>query len=148
MAFRASNALPAERYDRGKLLAVQLKSAVQRRSSDFQSGAGADEIIGLADQLREYRERFNQIRQTPGIAAYAQAQENDGTYDVAAEFNAMIAAIDAAIAEILSTFPSDAQDYLLAYKFNADGSTSPRQFTGGALGGVRTALDAIAASIS
>jgi len=147
MAFRASNALPADQYDRAKKLAFQVKRLAENRSASFATGATGNEILAVADNLGTFRANLNSIRSVPGIAAYAIAQEDDITYDVAAEFGALITAIDAAITEIVITVPTDANDWLLLQKINPDGSLTHRSFTGTQLSGLIATLDVIAASV-
>ena len=147
MAFKASNAIPAERYQRAKNLAWQLRQQAISRSANFASGANAAEILAAADNLKAFREGLLQAAATPGIAVYAQAQEDDPTYDVAAEFSAMISAVESAITNIVTSIPKDGDGYLLINEINPDGSLTPRQFSGAALAGVISSLDAIAAAV-
>ena len=148
MAFRASNVIPATEYDRAKRLAVQIKRLAEARSISFASGATSAEVLSVADNLNALKAGLEAAKQTPGIAAYAASQEDDGTYDVATEFNAMLSAVDAVVANIVITLPKDASDWLLINKINADGSLTPRSFTGAQLGSLRTNLDSLAASIT
>lgn len=147
MAFKASNVLPAVEYENAKRVAVQLKSQAQYRSTAFASGATSAEILSMVDQLRTLRAKLDAAKAVPGIAAYAQAQENDGTYDVATEFTAMIAAIDAVITEVVTTFPKDVNGWMLINSINADGTLAPRAFTGAQLANIRSLLDSLAAAI-
>jgi len=148
MAFRASNIIPSTQYDRAKQLAIQLKRQAETRSASFASGATSVEVLALVDNLNSLRAGLEVIRQVPGIADYAAAQEDDVAYDVVAEFNAMIAAAAAVVAEIVTTLPKDGSDWLLIRKINPDGSLSPRNFTAANLSSIRTLLDAVAASIA
>ena len=148
MAFRASNVIPAAQYDRGKQLAVQLKRQAVGRSATFASGATSAEILALVDNLNAFKAGLDTVRQIPGIAVYATEQENDGAYDVATEFLAMIAAVDAVIANVVATLPADGGGWLLINKINADGSLVPRVFTGAQLANIRALLDAVAAAIT
>ena len=148
MAFKASNVIPATEYNRAKNLAVQLKRQAETRATSFASGATSAEILSAADHLNAFRSQLSVIGSTPGIAVFAQAQENDPTYDVATEFTDLLAAIDAVIAEIVVTLPKDANDWLLIQKINADGSLSPRAFTGAQLSGLIALMNGIANAVS
>ena len=147
MAFRASNVIPATQYDVAKRIAVQVRRLAESRSTTFASGATSAEILSVVDNLSALKVRLNEAKQVPGIAVYAAVQENDGAYDVATEFNGVLTAIDAVIADIVVTLPKDGSDWLLINKINADGSLVPRIFTGAQLSGLRAKLDVLAASI-
>ena len=148
MAFRATNLIPAEQYDRAKRQAIQVKSLAESRSASFATGATALEVLTLADNLVAMRDNLNGYKTTPGIAAYAEAQEDDPLYDVALEFNTMIAAIDAVLTEIGTSMPTDANDWALIVKVNADTTRTWRDFTGVQLATIIGLLDAVSASIS
>ncbi|KKM76782.1 hypothetical protein LCGC14_1376700 [marine sediment metagenome] len=148
MPFRATNVIPSAEYERAKQAAVQVRRLAQNRSSTFASGATSAEVLAVADNLSSMKATLESIRGVPGIGVYANAQEDDDTYDVAAAFNAMLAAIDSVIAEIVSALPKDQSDWLLINKINEDGSLSARSFTGAALTNLRTTLDVLVASIT
>ncbi len=148
MAFRASNVIPANRYEHAKRIALQTQRFCDWQASQFASGGTSQDILSCAEKLRYYKQELQNCASVPGIAAYVRAQEDDDTYDVVAEFTALIAAIDAAIAEIVNTFPKDTGDYLLAQKINADGSLSQRNFNAGSVNSLRSLLAAIASQVS
>lgn len=148
MAFRATNNLPAVNYDEAKSLARQLKNYASSRATLFGSGGNSDQIFATLDALKQFRDRLDAIRSTPGIAQYARDQEDDQTYDVVAEFVAMVAAVDAAIAQIVTTFPADGSGFLLAQTLSADGSRSARSFSAAGLATFVTLLTAIDTAIT
>lgn len=148
MAFRASNVIPANKYERAKQLAIQLKRFCQGRATAYQSGANGAEILSTVDALREIKNQLQDCASVPGIAAYAAAQEDDGTYNVAAEFTALMNAIDAAITEIVTTLPKDGSGYLLVRKINPDGTLEERSFSGGALSSLRSLLTTIVSQVN
>ena len=147
MAFRATNILPETGYDQAKKVATQVKRFSQNRSSDLVAGGDSDQILGTADTMLIFKGQLTALTTIPGIGDYAKEQENDPTYDVAAEFTAMLALIDDVIATVTSGFPVDGSDFLLAYTFNPDGSQAPRSFTAPATVTIRAALDALDAGI-
>jgi hypothetical protein len=97
MAFKAGNVIPSDAYQTVKRAAVQLKvNVVAAQAQLAASGADYQFLQGIYLTLTRANDQFNTLRTTPGLADYAQAQENDPAYDVAAEFAVMQAAITAA----------------------------------------------------
>lgn len=148
MAFRATNLIPATEYSEAKRICIQLKTYSQGRSALFAAGTDSSVIIATADNMKSFRDRLNDFKSVPGILQYAKDQEDDQTYDIAAEFNAVIAACDAVITEIVSTLPKDASDWLLVRRINADGSLAYRDFSAAALSTLKSLVDAVDAAIS
>ncbi len=148
MAFKASNVIPDKAFTDAKSIAVSVKRTAQRSATDFTSiGGDSNDIFGLLSSLLNNRERLFDLRDTPGLGAYAQEQESDGTYDVVAEFNAMIALIDATTDALIAAIPKDGSGYLLMETINAEGSRVPRTFTVGNLSGIKDLLVALVAGI-
>lgn len=147
MAFRATNILPETGYDQAKKVATQVKRFSQNRSADLAAGGNSDQLLGTVDTMLIYKEQFATLTTIPGIGDYAKEQEDDPTYDVAAEFTAMLALIDSVISTVTAGFPVDGSDFLLAYTFNPDGSQLARTFTSGQTASVVTALNALDAGI-
>jgi len=97
MAFRASNVVPQDAYLTLKRAAVQLKiNLVGQKAKLAASGASYDFLQDIYLTMTRANGQFDALKVTPGLSAYAQAQESDNTYDVAAEFTSMQAAIIAA----------------------------------------------------
>lgn len=147
MAFRATNILPETGYDQAKKVATQVKRFSANRSADLAVGANSDLMLGTVETMLIFKEQFATLTTIPGIGDYAKEQENDPTYDVAAEFTAMLALIDSVISTVTAGFPVDGSDFLLAYTFNPDGSQAPRAFTPPQTVTIRAALDALDAGI-
>lgn len=74
-------------------------------------------------------DRFNEWAATPGIAVYAQAQENDVNYNVVAEFNAMLSAFISVRDWLIGAFPKDGNGFLSYQVLNVSGQVSNRVFT-------------------
>ncbi len=148
MAFRATNILPERGYEKAKDHAANLRQFAQGKVVQLASGGNSTQILNILDSLIGYRLNLIDIQSIPGIAAYARTQEDDSTYDVVAEFTALIALIEAGINDIVTTFPVDQSNFLLAEIFNIDGTRSPRNFTSSQLSGLVTVLTSIAAGIS
>jgi hypothetical protein len=148
MSFRATTDLPAVGLRRAKQLASQFKVYLQARRPLFVAGTTADTVLATYFDSVRFRDSLTAIAAIPGIAAYAQAQENDGSYDVVSEFTALIADVDAMTAEISSTFPADGSGYLLDRQLAPDGkSLVYRDFTGPQLATLVTLVDAVLAAI-
>ena len=143
MAFRASNQIQADGYSEAKRLANELKAYCQQVHDASAAGPISGNVaIQLHERLIADRARFLAIRDVPGIAAYVQAQEDDDTYDVAAEFDAMVAAVESA------------RDWLIAnvnvtnwVTFGTSG-VATKTFSAAATAGLRTELAALMATIS
>lgn len=128
---------------------------VRRRAADLSTmAAGASTsaayVLDSATYFADAKADLLKGSQVAGIAAYAQAQINDATVDIAAVFNAMMAQIDNTVATIISNFPKDAQGRLTYETFTADnsGRQASSTFTSTQMAPVKTALDALVATIS
>jgi len=107
MAFRASNVVPQEAYRMAKGAAVNIKRHCQSYNTKMAaSGADYELLRAIARTLRDGGNQLSELSGTPGLAAYAQAQEDDGSYDVVAEFLALQSAISAAIAWLDANVPT------------------------------------------
>ena len=147
MAFRASSLLPQNGLNEAKGLALSVQSLSASRSTQFQNDTNADVVLATFQDLRRRRDALLTISTIPGMAQYARDQEDDQSYDVVAEFAAMVALIDAVLANIIATFPTDADDFLLEKKFAPDGTYTFRTFTGAQLAVLRGLLDDLVAGI-
>jgi len=146
MAFRASNVVPADALRLTKQTAVQLKVNLQGFVSTLAAqSVGFPELRGIYRTLDRADNQLATLSSTPGLAEYASAQENDGTYDVIAEFQAMTAAISAAKVWLDNNTPSTAT-VAPASQWTDEGVTSD-QFTPQQTGGLRTALQGVVDTI-
>lgn len=147
MTFRATNILPSIGLENAKLFVVRLKRQAELKVASLATGANSDEILGIVDSLIEAKNQLNAVKAITGIGQYAKDQENDQNYDVGAEFNALLATIDAAAAEIITTFPTDGSGFLLSHTLDASGR-SPRTFPAGAVSGIKDKLQFIVDAIA
>ena len=123
-------------------------TAVKVRDASAAGLIPASDIWSLDSLLFSARAQFAAAASTPGIAAYAQAQVNDPTLDVAADFTAMVNAIDATRAWVNTNFPVDANGYVLDRTRNfGTADFTQRTFSTAALATYRTMLDALIATI-
>lgn len=128
--------------------ARSLKSLAQDTRALMAAGnTSANLTLQMLDTLVRARGILQAAKNTPGIGAYAQAQYDNVGIDIAAEFTAMVAAIDAAGAQIMSSFPKDAAGYLLQQQFAVDGTLSVRTFTPAQTATLRARLDDLVATI-
>ncbi len=148
MAFLASNITPQLGYVEAKNIANFLKNYCSSRSTQFQLDTNADVILVTFHDLRRRKDELISIRSIPGIAQYAKDQEDDPAYDVVVEFDALIAAVEAVMSSIKTTFPTDVDGYLLEKQFNAQGTYDFQQFTGAQLATLRGLLDAVNAQVA
>ncbi len=101
----------------------------------------------LLAEMRSSRATLVASKTTPGILGYAQAQFSDLSIDLATEFAALIAAVDAVITWIVDNFPKDVDGYLERYKIAPDGEVTDRTFSTAQTAGLRTQLQALFAAI-
>lgn len=147
MTFRAGNIIPSDAYQVVKRAAIQLKLNCESFASTLQaSGADYNLLRDIYLTLVRAKNQFDALKVTPGLAAYAQDQENDPAYDVAAEFTAMLAAISGAITWMDSNVPTSVTAKAPAEWSNSDSMIS-NSFSSGATAGLQTELNAIAAVI-
>lgn len=147
MAFRTQQS-PAAALALAKNRAGQVKGYCTILSGQISSTVNRDVVTSAASTLKGYRDELDVLKTVQGLAQYARDQENDQAYDVAAEFNALVAAIDAVIAEIFLTYPTaNPSGAVIERVLNADGSVTPLTFTSAQLASVKTLVDAVVVSI-
>lgn len=148
MAFKATNIVPVRAYDRAKQTATGLRRFAQSLSTKLASGGDSEQILSVVDSLVSFKNNLNASAGVAGIVPYAKDQEDDQTYDIVTEFTALIALIDLAVTEVVTTIPTDGSGFLLIQTITASGTRVPRTFTAPQLAGIRTRLDNIVAGIS
>jgi len=131
MAFLASNLVPVQAYARAKgiALSAQVASETWIAEATADAGMSSDRLMDCLATLRRWVTDLNTLKTTPGIAAYAQEQESDPTYDVAAEFTALVDTIQSAGTYLAGVLPQDANGYLLLWTMDGAGQRTPRMFT-------------------
>lgn len=152
MAFPSSSGTRAETLESAwggaRATATKVKQmAQQMRAASLAGPVQAQQLLDFLVQLATMRERFTVYAAVPGIGAYAQAQMNDNTLNVAAEFNGMTTAMDNVRNWMIAAFPKNANGYLLARQFDGAGRTTDRAFSTAELADFRTQLDGLIASI-
>lgn len=148
MAFKASSIILVTAYEEIKREAANVKRRAQRLHDQSADGSiSADLIINFVQESVASKSRMQTLAAVPGLAAYAQSQESDGSYDVAAEYSAMIGGINSCIAWVDANFPKDAGGFLLKETMDADGTIAPRSFTTASTNGLRAVLSSLVALI-
>lgn len=102
-------------------------------------------ILSLLDNLRGAHAQLTEVAAMPGIADYAQEQLE--VSDVAGDFSAMLSAIEGASAWIIDNFPRADDGALKMEDMDSEGQRTERTFSSAQTSGLRTALDAVIASI-
>ena len=144
MAFRAER---ASTYTAIRNRATQLKRLAQDSHDLTLDGpVSASAVRQLLDQFILGKAELQAAAQVPGMAEYAQAQEGDPEYDVAAQFTAMINAATAVINWIVNAVPKSG-GYVLHEQWSASG-VSVRTFSTNDTAGLRTVLNAFIATVS
>lgn len=147
MAFKASNVVPQEAYRIVRGAANQLRiNLIAIKAQLAASGADYAYLKSIVRLLVNANNQFDTLKSTPGLAAYAQEQENDPTYDVAAEFTAMQSAITGAIAWMDANVPTSVT--VGAPSTWGEGSIITNTFTAGQTAGLQTAIQSVIDEIS
>ena len=148
MTFRASNQTTADAYANIKRQAVETKAYMTNQATAMQAASSpATTPLSVIQHLQKVIALFDGWTATPGIATYAQQQENDPTYDVATEYTTMRTAMVNALNSLVSIFPTSGG--FMAYQtLNLDGTITVRTFTAAQLSSVVTLCNSVAATIS
>jgi hypothetical protein len=151
MAFPSSVGVPyilANAWDSARKFAGQLKiSATNLRAASLAGPVTSSDILNFQVLMADIKAQLAVVAAVPGLAAYAQAQVNNPSLDVAAAFTAMSNAIDNTGSWVITNFPKDGSGFLLSQTFNGGGRPTDRTFTTVTLAGFRTQLDALIATI-
>lgn len=129
----------------GKLKFV--KASTQTAISQIDTGATADQIISMMRGLKTSLDIINAAKSAPGLAQYAKDQYWDAAFDIAAEINASVSAMNTAVLWIETNMPKDANGYLLKDRI-VNGNIENRVFTPAQLAGLKTQLNAILSTLA
>lgn len=148
MAFPSDGGL-AQAWIKALALAGAVKQTATGASSTAAAGnVNYSQIERLFVQLQSAHAEFAALSTTPGLAAYAQEQLDDNALNIATEFTSMQAAITAVLDWIKTNLPKDGSGYLLVRQIDGSNAVVDRQFTPAQTAGLRTVLDALAATIA
>lgn len=153
MAFPSSNGSVqvslAEAWGDARAAAANVKSRAQQASAASSAGTlTGDQALQLSTFLADSKVQLQRDAAVSGIAAYAQSQVGDPALNVAAEFSAMLTALDAVVTWVVANFPKDGTGRLLHQTLTAAGRPVSAPFTAAQTAGLRTALDGLSASIN
>src|ERR1044071_9190758 len=81
---------------------------------------GSSTLLDYAAFISDARTRMQIASSVSGLAAFAQQQINDATFDISASFTSMMTQIDATSAWFVANFPKDGNGFLLAKTFTGD----------------------------
>lgn len=142
MAIKAQQFVPAYALEHLDFAALRIKARMLERISVFTGGTDANEILAALNELAAGKAAILEHRDVPGLREYAQAQRDDGTYEIVTEYQAFIALIDDAAQAIRAGFPKDGDNFLLIYTLVND-KLQPRPFSSAAVAPLVTKLQAI-----
>lgn len=147
MSVLASNQIPADAYAEFKRICVRIDGRCAEWLGLLSENVDADTVWMWYRELNWAWTRLTEIAAVPGIAQYAVEQEGDPTYDIAAEFGAMMTQLGAAKDWLYDAIPRDANGYILVYTTTPEGEMVPRVYTPADAAPFIPYLDAIAAAI-
>ena len=134
----------ASALDRAQSQASSIKRIAANNRDRMASGPiTAGGLFSLLDNLIGAKVQLAEAAAMPGMDEYAEAQLGQ---TVSADFDAMMQAIDDATAWIIANMPK-ADGYLQTETLEADGTRTERSFATADTAGLRTALDAVIATI-
>lgn len=129
--------------------AGRIKRKAQSLHTSTLSSCTATLILNVVRDILSARDALAQLAGTPGLEAYARDQIEDPTLNLAVEYNAMIAAINAVRDWVFVNIPKEAvTGYLLIETLTTELVRVDREFSSVSLGGLRTVLDTLIASIN
>lgn len=137
-------------FQQAQHAAAGVKRLADSSNTQLQSPTRAGVVLEIAEQLRGYRATMTAASSAEGMAEWVAANFSTNGLDLPAEFTAMRNAMDAVIANVVTTFPKDdvAPNYLLRETIDATGHITERTFTAAQTAGLRTLLQALSATIA
>ena len=132
-------------------LAIQVKGFATRERDRMVAGnVAATSLIDMAIRIRQARVQLATIAAMPGIGDRAKEIKGDTNLDVGAEFNAMLAAMDAVVLWVRNNFPTANVGGTLYLARETWGSEGPvdRQFSSAQTAALCTELDNLIATIN
>lgn len=148
MAFPATSQALARAYAGIKAMALDIRNqSVALRDRSAAGSTSAEVIVTFVRSMARIRTDLSGLTATPGLGAYAQEQEGNPALNIVAEYNAMIAQLDATTAWVAANIPSDGT-YNLIVTIGPSGLIDWRMFDAAATAGLRSALNQLIAAIS
>ena len=127
---------------------ASLKVFATNRVATLAAGSQtADYILDIHTKMVKVDAMLATAAATPGLAAYAKAQFDNESLDIAAEFTALRAAVQAVRDHVETAVPKDGSGYWLLHQFVAHVVT-PRTFAPANTATLRTLLTTVANAIA
>ena len=134
---------PSKAYEDIMSDLASIKGYCEEAVTRYSSTTSTKDILTTQEYLIAKRDVLAQRASTRGIAAYARAQEDNPAYDIAGEWVVLRTALQSAIDFVEANFP---RTTFLTFDPVTDKPTY-QTIPPGQLGGLRTALNSIIASI-
>jgi len=145
MAFPTSRDMLSVGLARVQSQAGSIKRIAQNNRDRMAAGPiTSGGILSLLDNINGALETVQVVRALDGIGQYAVAQLGQ---DVANDFQAMVTELTACRDLIMAAIPKDENGYLLIETMDATGNRIERSFTTAQTAALRTALDALIATV-
>lgn len=149
MAFIVLSTSAKEAFESTQSIVRSLNNyCANRRTAIAAGGLNTNELLATEDNFITQRDRLIIARDVKGVVPYARDQVDDQAYAFKVELNAVVAAIDNALAELYSVIPTDANDNIKCDVRNVDNTRSPEVVNTATLATLDTLLAAIIATIS
>ena len=148
MAFRADTVAP-KAYDNIVDQMLGVRARAYEVVSIYAGGANANRVLSDAQYAKDVQATIVSLAQTPGLIQYAKNTRNDQNYDVVAEGQAVLAALDAAFTATLAVIPIDPNGYREVLQVDAvTGGRTLRRFNTGQLNSAAAAWQTVFDSIT
>lgn len=129
--------------------AAQIQAQCGTISGQIATGSvSSQSLLNSTGILASLNLQLTQYAAVPGLAAYAQAQVNNPSLDVAGAFNAMQTALVAVVTWVVTNFPKDSNGNLLYTTFNGSGQVVWVSFTSAQLAGLSALVTTLSNTIT
>ena len=99
----------ASAFDEARQIAQVVKARASEIRGEMAVGSvSIERILAHADQVKRQGDRLDALKTIPGLNQWARDQLDDQTINLPAEFTAMRNAMDAYVAEVVSSAPTGA----------------------------------------
>lgn len=153
MAFPSATGSVSQTLDEAWRGARAVAANVKNQTAALASACGAGPvnakiILDYASFLAAAYAQLTAFAAVPNIAAYAQTQINNPSFDVVSAFNTMMSAMQATSQWVITNFPKDGNGNILGLTFNGDGSQGWTSFTTAQTAGLVSQLGLLSNTIN
>lgn len=150
MTFPASSLLLSSVIERISDEMRGIKADAQNlRSASAAGPVQATAVVAYLGRLVDARDRMAALASAPGLGDYAKDQYNDPNLDIAAEYSATLAQINATRDWIVANFPkTPTTNELRERTFDANGRAQSVTFSTASMAGLRSVLDSLTVTIA